>query len=204
MTGILVVSGAAGVGKSTVLQACAANDDQLTPIVKGTTRPNRPGELNPDCVHDPELRPHSGDTKQVLIYSANQNLYSINLDSVGKARQSRKRPAIIVSDAATIDKLRNLFPGQVTVVFIHRDRTMESVRELVRTRLLIGATVVPADLEEMVEAEAQARWATREAIYDQLASGELRPDHVVFNNGTITRAVRWMQRIIRESLAPPA
>ena len=196
MARIFVLSGASGAGKSTIAQACAMLNERVVLIVKGTTRPDRPGEANPDCVYDPDFATRYGDAEKFLVYQMNQNFYSIELVAIKEVAESGQCPAVIVTDAATIERLRALFPGKVVVVFVHRDRSLGSVRELVRARLIATTGLLSVDLEQRVEADVQARWAAREMTYDQLASGELRPDHVVFNNGTITQAVNWMLRII--------
>ncbi len=177
---LFIFVGPSGAGKSTI-----AEGSGLYVEPKRSTRPGRNYEEF-DVISEMSCDLRDNDT--FVGYTNNGgHIYMFDLVAVRQRLDSGKDVVIITSEPQTIRYLKEEL-ANVCVVFVHRSMTRERIRQICRER---GTN------PDKVESDVEQRYAGLITLYNDLATGVLRPDHVILNTEEdVAPAVAQFQRII--------
>lgn len=159
---LFIIAAPSGAGKTSLVNALLANDEQLTLSISHTTRPARPGEVDGQHYHfvspsDFEQMAANGDfLEHARVFD---NHYGTNRNSVAE-QLDRGKDVILEIDWQGARQVRAAFPDCLMIFII--PPSLETLRERLTGRRQDSASVIQ---RRMRDAQAEiSHWAE----FDQL------------------------------------
>lgn len=186
MKNLFLIDGAAGVGKSDLIQYMNDNNKATAFITKVSTRPIREYEKNSDHILDLVHITHEEfDNKKFdYWYKYHKNFYGFNKMDIKKAFEKHDSVFIIIRDHETIQKLKKDYQNyNVVSLFIYTDR------DLIKQRL---------EQEEHTQDDIKDRLDKLEKAFTSYLENAEYYDDVIVNVGTKSDYTRICKKIIKK------